>query len=109
MKQIKIWLSLFLIVVFFSCTKLDEQFRSELEQNASGNITAAELLTSAYSSLNDPTQGNGNLWALLEISTDAAIAPTRGPDWDDNGQWRMVFSHTWNASQDHVTGAFNQL
>ena len=109
MKQIKIWLSLFLIVLFLSCTKLDEHFRSELEQNNSATITAGQLLVSAYSSLNDPTQGNGNLFNETEITSDEAIAPTRGPDWDDNGEWRALFAHTWSADHSYLSGAFNQL
>ena len=52
MKYIKIWLGLFLTLVLFSCTKLDETFGSELEQNNSASITPGHLLQSAYNSLN---------------------------------------------------------
>ena len=97
MKYIKISVGLFLTLIYFSCTKLHESFRGELETNNTANITAGELLTSAYSSLNDPYQGNGNLFSSQEITSDEAIAPTRGPDWDDNGLWRALFEHSWNA------------
>lgn len=109
MKNSKILLFVFLSLVFFSCTKLKEDFRSELQQGNTSNISAAGLLTSAYNGFNDPWQGNGNLWASFEITSDEAIAPTRGPDWDDNGQWRALFSHTWTADQGNITGAFNSL
>ncbi len=96
-------------LVFFSCTKLDENFRSELQEGNTSSITAGNLLVGAYGSLNGPFHGNGSLWSSQEISSDEAIAPTRGPDWDDNGQWRMLHSHTWNADQDQISGAFNDL
>ncbi|MEJ7588986.1 MAG: RagB/SusD family nutrient uptake outer membrane protein [Ferruginibacter sp.] len=109
MKQIIVLLVLAITLTFSSCTKLDERFRSELEQNNSGTITPDQLLTSAYNSISQPFQGNGNLWASQQISSDEAIAPTRGPDWDDNGAWRALSSHTWNSNQDQVRGAFNEL
>ncbi len=61
MKHIKIWLVLFFAVVFLSCTKLNERFRSELESNNTSNITPGQLLTSAYSTLYDYIT-QGNLW-----------------------------------------------
>ena len=109
MKYIKISVGLFLTLIYFSCTKLHESFRGELETNNTANITAGELLTSAYSSLNDPYQGNGNLFSSQEITSDEAIAPTRGPDWDDNGLWRALFEHSWNADHGFLGAAFNQL
>ena len=109
MKHAKILLVLFISLVFFSCTKLDEKFRSELEQNNSAIITADQLLISAYNSVAQSFQGNGGLWASQEISTDEAIAPTRGPDWDDNGAWRALAKHSWNDNQDQIRGAFSDL
>ncbi|MDP9230579.1 MAG: RagB/SusD family nutrient uptake outer membrane protein, partial [Bacteroidota bacterium] len=109
MKHIKIVYGLFLIIVFFSCTKLEENFRGELQQGNTGNITAAELLISAYGSLNGPYQGSGDLFSAKEVTSDEIIVPTRGPDWDDNGQWRALFAHTWNADQGQLRSAFTGL
>lgn len=108
MKYFKLSFFLFLILIAVSCTKLDERFRGELEQSNSGSITAAQLLTSAYNSLNGPFQ-LGDLWHAQEQTSDEIIAPTRGPDWDDNGQWRALHAHTWNADQGQLRGAFNGL
>lgn len=108
MKYIKIIFLFFLTLITFSCTKLDESFRSELEQGNSASITASQLLASAYSDLNGPFQF-GDLWHVAEHTSDEVIAPTRGPDWDDNGQWRALHAHTWNADQGQITGAFNGL
>lgn len=109
MKSIKIIFSSFILILFlYSCTKLDESFRGELEQNNTANITAGELLTSAYNSLSGPFQ-TGDLWHAQEQTSDEIIAPTRGPDWDDNGQWRALHAHAWNADQGQLRGAFNGL
>lgn len=108
MRYNKILFGLCLMLIFFSCTKLDEKFRSELQQGNTSNITPAELLRSAYNSLNGPFQ-LGDLWHAQEHTTDEIIAPTRGPDWDDNGQWRALHAHTWNADQGQIRGAFNGL
>jgi len=108
MKQNKILVGLFLTLILFSCTKLNESFRGELEQNNSATITAAQLLTSAYESLNGPFI-QGDLWHAMEHTSDEAIAPTRGKDWDDNGNWRALHAHTWNADQQQLRGAFNGL
>jgi hypothetical protein len=108
MKRINILFSFLLTLVLVSCTKLDEEFRSELQQGNTENITAAELLINAYNSLSGPFQ-TGDLWHAQEQTSDEVIAPTRGPDWDDNGQWRALHAHTWNADQGQLRGAFNGL
>jgi hypothetical protein len=107
MKHIKLFFCFFLTLLVFSCTKLDENFRSQLEESNSGTITASQLLISAYNSLN--TFQNGNIWHVNQHTTDETIAPTRGPDWDDNGQWRALHAHTWNADQGQIRNAFTDL
>jgi len=72
---------------FFSCTKLNESFRSDLSQAGTANINPADLLRSAYNSIGG-TYVTGNFWHLQEHTSDELLGPTRGPDWDDNGQWR---------------------
>ena len=37
------------------------------------------------------------------------MVPTRGPDWDDNGTWRVLFSQKWTADHNSITGLFNSL
>ncbi len=98
-----------IILGSFSCTKLDEKFRSELAQNNSSDLKASQFLASAYSSIAGPFQGNSDLWALQTLSTDEAIPPTRAGDWDDNGAWRAVATKTWNADLGQVRGQFEGL
>ncbi|WP_018628913.1 RagB/SusD family nutrient uptake outer membrane protein [Niabella aurantiaca] len=91
-----------------SCTKLNEEFRGELEEGSGGIVDPAALLTSTYSSFNTPYQQEQR-WVLQEISTDAAMAPTRGGDWDDNGMHRSIHLHTWNADNGYMNNTFVSL
>lgn len=90
-----------------SCTKLDEEFRGELQEGSS-NVDPAGLLVTAYTALNQPYQQDQK-WVLQEISTDAAMAPTRGGDWDDNGIYRAIHQHAWNADNGFMNSTFVSL
>lgn len=107
MKFIKILMTLFLAAFFFSCTKLDESFRGELGSDR--NVTASGLLINAYNSISGPFQGNANIWSVSTITTDEAIAPTRGGDWYDNGLWQALHAHTWNPDHEFVAGSFTSM
>ncbi|MDM1295203.1 RagB/SusD family nutrient uptake outer membrane protein [Sphingobacterium sp. N143] len=91
----------------FSCTKLKEEFKGELEEGTS-NVDPGSLLITAYNSLNTPYQQEQR-WVMQEISTDAAMAPTRGGDWDDNGMHRAIHLHTWNADNGYMNNTFVSL
>lgn len=91
-----------------SCTKLTEEFRGELEESDGLNVDPAALLITAYNSLNTPYQQDQR-WVMQEVSTDAAMAPTRGGDWDDNGMHRAIHLHTWNADNGYMNNTFVSL
>src|SRR5690606_22864161 len=91
----------------FSCTDLDEHLRSELEQGIS-DVNTADLLTGAYTALYTPYHQDQR-WVLEEISTDAAMAPTRGGDRDDNGIHRAIHQHTWNPDNSFMNSTCNSL
>ncbi|HTN38495.1 MAG TPA: RagB/SusD family nutrient uptake outer membrane protein [Arachidicoccus sp.] len=108
MKVSKLYIPILLIgSLLFSCTKLNENLYSELEEAGSAK-SVADLLTSTYSSLNGPYQQD-NRWALQEITSDEAMAPTRGGDWDDNGIHRALHLHLWNADNSYMENTFNGL
>jgi len=97
----------FFVTNLTSCTKLKEEFKSELEEGTS-NVDPGGLLVTAYNSLNVPYQQEQR-WVMQEISTDAAMAPTRGGDWDDNGMHRAIHLHTWNADNGYMNNTFVSL
>lgn len=109
MKRFALIFSLLSSIVFFSCSKLDEEFRGEVEQSASGSITASQILGNAYSSMNNPFMDQSRFWAAQQHTSDETIGPTRGPDWDDNGVWRVLHSHNWNADHGFLRDTYREL
>jgi hypothetical protein len=103
---------LYLGVVSFSigCTNLDEKILDGVSNDTSGGstINTAATLVSAYEALRD-FNGQGGIYALNEMSTDAMVGPTRGGDWDDNGVWRQIHTQTWAPDHGEVKGAWNSL
>jgi hypothetical protein len=91
-----------------ACTKLDETLRDSLDF-ASENVTAAGLLQSAYESFNNPIQDQSRFWAAQQHTSDETIGPTRGPDWDDNGVWRVMHTHKWNADHGFLRDTYREL
>ena len=59
--------------------------------------------------MNTPLQDQSRVWAAQEHTTDEALGPTRGPDWDDNGVWRVLHAHTWNADHAFLRDTYREL
>ncbi len=99
-------------VGFFSCTDLEnEEVDSIVIETTEGGETSADpdaLLGSLYNDLSIMTD-QANIYALSAHSSDEMIPPTRGVDWGDNGVWRVMHAHTWDATNSWVVGAWNQL
>ena len=105
--------ALLLLLSGIGCTKLDEGLNSTLtnQQTASALGTAGVglLLQTAYGDLGGPFTGQAQLFALEENTSDEALVPTRGGDWDDNGVWRVLHSHDWTADHQYVLDVYNNL
>lgn len=108
MNKIKYLMLLFVTVLGFACTKLEQNQRAALNIE-SGAVNPAGLLQSAYESLNNPIQDQSRFWAAQQHTTDETIGPTRGPDWDDNGVWRVLHSHSWNADHGFLRDTYREL
>ncbi|WP_109695472.1 RagB/SusD family nutrient uptake outer membrane protein [Chitinophaga deserti] len=92
------------------CTKLDEKLGSTLERSqAEKVIKVNSLLINAYNDMQLPYQDQSNFWALQEMPSDEAVAPTRGGDWDDNGVWRSLKLHTWTPEHSMIQATFTNL
>ena len=95
------------------CTKLHEDLNSTLTNPqtsaALGANGTALLLNAAYADIGGPLTGQSGLFALEENTSDEALVPTRGGDWDDNGVWRVLHAHTWNADHQYILDVFNAL
>ena len=107
--------SVFLIaIVLAGCTKLDEGLNNSLtNQQTAAALGAAGtglLLQTAYADAGSAFFGDvGHVLNLNGNSSDESLVPTRGGDWDDNGAWRVVHSHTWNANLASLLATFNNL
>lgn len=49
------------------------------------------------------------MFSLQETTTDEALIPVRGGDWDDNGVWRVLHAHTWTTIHSQFKAVFNAL
>ncbi|MEO8763724.1 MAG: RagB/SusD family nutrient uptake outer membrane protein [Ginsengibacter sp.] len=112
-KKIAKFALLFIVMgVALGCTKLNEKLQSTLtnaQVTASfGTAGPALLLSGAYADLTFLT-AQDQLFSLEENSTDESLVPTRGGDWDDNGVWRVVHNHNWNADHGQILATFNSL
>jgi hypothetical protein len=116
MKNIKIKIPAaiaIIIFVFAGCSKLDEKLQDRLTLKQVEDATAGTtpdvtaLLTESYKTLLN-FNGGGDVNVPEHVS-DELLAPTRGGDWDDNGAWRAMYQHTWDADHANIRDYFNRL
>ena len=111
-KITKIALLLAIAGAMSGCTKLDEKLNSTLTNaQVSSSLGAAGtglLLSAAYTDLTI-LAGQDQVFSLEENTSDESLVPTRGGDWDDNGVWRVLHNHTWNADHGQILSVFNGL
>ncbi len=101
---------LIISLVASSCTKLDERLNAEIAPpSGSGSVNTAALLTGIYDNIRGIFQDQAGVYALWEMTTDELIGPTRGGDWDDNGAWRVLHAHKFDADHIRVREVFANL
>jgi hypothetical protein len=113
MKIKAIGLMLLLSGGFFACTDLEETLNEDLskidaEEYLNANTDVSSLLRGCYEGLR-LFQTQDLIWCAQQHTTDETLGPTRGPDWDDNGIWRVLHNHTWTADHAFLTNSFNNL
>ncbi len=98
------------IVLSAGCTKLDQKLNDSitLEPSGSGGDVAG-LLNSSYNSMTGLMHAQDQMFSLQETTTDEALIPVRGGDWDDNGVWRVLHAHTWTPIHGQFKSVFNGL
>ncbi|HRI20403.1 MAG TPA: RagB/SusD family nutrient uptake outer membrane protein, partial [Panacibacter sp.] len=93
-----------------SCTKLETKLQSSIVFNPGGGSgDPASLLNGCYNDMNGFWHGVSGMRAFEDLTGDALLVPTRGGDWDDNGDWRKFHAHGWTPTHAYLTGAFNGL
>ncbi len=105
--------ALTLLIGVASCTKLKESYTATVPINqAQASLGAAFpglLLQAAYNDIPAQFVGQDQVFSLEENTTDESLVPTRGGDWDDNGVWRVMHNHTWNADHGQILSVYNGL
>jgi starch-binding outer membrane protein, SusD/RagB family len=110
MKTRRSFFAIFISIVFiYSCTKLDETVGGSLTTGQGVNNATAELLRGAYGSLAPTFTSYLDIFALTGLTTDEAIIPTRGNNWDDNGIWRVLHQHKWDPGNSRIQACFKSL
>ncbi|MDP4215712.1 MAG: RagB/SusD family nutrient uptake outer membrane protein [Bacteroidota bacterium] len=98
------------LAVSAGCTKLNEGLKSSFPYNPSGGTASAGgVLTSAYGDLSGLFHNQDQVFSLEENTTDECLVPTRGGDWDDNGVWRVLHAHAWDATHGQAASVFSNL
>ena len=95
----------------FGCSKLQEKTDANLTagQITGNTSTASILLQGVYASLEHTFTSYSEIFPLSELSTDEAIAPARGGNWDDNGIWRAFHEQNWDPANLPIHDCFNSL
>jgi starch-binding outer membrane protein, SusD/RagB family len=103
-----------LLAGLLSCTDLKETLnedltRLEAEAYLNANTDVGALLLGSYDGLRLPFMDQSRFWAAQQHTSDETLGPTRGPDWDDNGIWRVMHNHTWTPDHAFLSSTFNEL
>jgi starch-binding outer membrane protein, SusD/RagB family len=98
------------LALSLGCTKLDQNLSDSFNTpGGTGNSDVAALLTGAYNSMNGLMHAQDQLFSLQETTTDEALIPVRGGDWDDNGVWRVLHAHQWTTIHTQIKSVYNGL
>lgn len=113
--KVKITAALFISMLTFSCTSLDEDLYDKVPDDQFGQTPneIEALVGGAYSSLRGFSDAISNsfptceyVFFLNEVASDEATIPTRGTDWFDGGRYQQVQRHTWAADNAMILSAW---
>jgi len=104
-------LAMFSIGTFLGCTKLEQNLQDGFFQlpTTAGSVDVQGLLNATYNDMNGLLHAQDFLFSLQETTSDEALIPARGGDWDDNGVWRVMHTHSWDALHVQIKNVFNAL
>lgn len=95
----------------FGCTDLEVESKDSIIIESGGVFTGVDPTSTLADAYNDLRAfgDQANLYALMEVTSDELLVPTRGTDWGDNGQWRTLHQHTWRATHPFFLNTWNSL
>lgn len=95
------------LMLLSGCRKLDVKIESDLTPSNFPSTPDAYVAATGpvYSQLAFSASGYSfavEYWRMQEFSTEEAIIPARGGNYDDGGQYRFLHLHTWTADHPNV-------
>ena len=108
-KHLLIATALLGVVGIYSCKKALNSPKDAVTKAAASNSDRylQSIVLGTYTQLQGLTANNAMLLSSEE-TTDALIVPGRiGGDWADGGVWQQLWLHTYTASHDNISGAWN--
>jgi len=110
MKKIFLFSVVLFTISMYGCTKLNEGLQGNLTPSqVAADTNVNSLMNGVYGSMEIAYTDFLQVFALSELTTDEAIAPTRGNNWDDNGVWRVLHQQKWDANNERINVTFNSL
>lgn len=105
------YISIIALGMLLGCTKLEQKLNDSVTTpgGGGGNADVAALLNGTYNSLNGLMHAQDLVFSLQQTTSDEALIPVRGGDWDDNGVWRVLHAHTWTPIHVQFKNVFNGL
>ena len=104
---------------FSSCSSfLEEHPKDKITEDQAYSTPMLVYLTavaSLYTQVGASWGGSGlqgtdrGIYDLNTFTTDEAMIPTRGGDWNDGGAWRNIFQHNWGVNNDLIYSSWNYL
>jgi hypothetical protein len=102
-------LSILSLVGVSSCTNLEiKETDSIISDGFQGLANSNSAIDGLYDRLRGQYENQGNRYSFEEVTSDAAIVPTRGTDWGDNGQWSSLHQHLWTPEHVFVIGVWDE-
>lgn len=101
-----------MMMVFTACTDLAvKELDSKIIESTSGAFAGVDPKAALESGYADVRQfgDQANMYAMLEVASDELLVPTRGTDWGDNGVWRLLHTHDWDATHPYILNTWNNL
>jgi len=101
------FLALLAVVGLFSCTNLEiEETDSIISEGFQGLADPSSTVDELYNRMNGQYGDQGGRFAMMEVTADSHIVPTRGTDWGDNGLWSSLHQHLWTPEHNFIINAW---
>jgi hypothetical protein len=103
------------VAVLFSasCTDLSTELTDSIGvETSTGSFSGdpAALLATSYNRLGDIVGSSyGGCFTLNETPSDELIIPTRSTDWGNNGVFRVLHTHTWDARHSDLLSVWDRM